>query len=85
LEITDNVEVRVIKHRGLGEQINLEEEVKSTTTKAEYGQTQAKKTNKDSRTIACKTCGHNGTKHRFTHGYTGNHNCYLCDCSNYTN
>lgn len=66
----------------LEERIEISTEVKSRAIDHKYGQTH-RTGPKDTRNMPCKDCGHNGTEHKFTPGYTGNHNCYLCKCPNY--
>ncbi len=68
--------------RKIEEKVEIKDEIKSITTKFSYGQVQAEKTTKDSRSIPCK-CGHRGNQHKFLKDYTGNHNCYLCNCPDY--
>jgi hypothetical protein len=65
------------------ETIEIKDEVKSVPIDHEYGQVQADKTSSDSRSIPCK-CGHRGNEHKFLSGYTGDHNCYKCNCPNYS-
>jgi hypothetical protein len=69
--------------RNLEERTEIKEELKSIATSFSYGQVQADKTTKDSRSILCQ-CGHRGNQHKFLSGYTGNHNCYRCECPNYS-
>lgn len=33
--------------------------------------------------VPCKNCNHTGLNHRFSFGYKGKHNCFLCDCHEY--
>jgi hypothetical protein len=62
--------------------IEIKDEVKSVPIDQKYGQLYTDKTTKDSRSIPCK-CGHRGNEHKYLKDYTGDHNCYFCNCSNY--
>jgi hypothetical protein len=64
------------------EKIERKEEVKAVSINHTYGQVYAEKTSEVSRSILCK-CGHKGSQHKFLRDYTGEHNCYLCKCSDY--
>ena len=33
--------------------------------------------------IACKSCGHSNKDHRFIIGNDNNHQCFLCNCSQF--
>jgi predicted nucleic-acid-binding Zn-ribbon protein len=65
------------------ENLSIGESLKSTKIDHKFGQVYSDKTTESSRSIPCKNCGHTGSKHRFLKDYTGNHNCYLCDCADY--
>lgn len=62
--------------------VKISDKVKAVPIDYTYGQVYTDKTTKDSRSILCK-CGHRGNDHKFLSGYTGDHNCYKCNCSNY--
>ena len=64
------------------EKIEMKDEAKGIPIDHKYSQVQADKTSNDSRSIPCK-CGHRGNEHKFLKDYTGDHNCYKCNCPDY--
>jgi hypothetical protein len=69
-------------NRTIEEKAEIKDEVKPVAIDHTYGQVYTDKTTKDSKSNPCK-CGHRGNQHKFLKDYTGNHNCYLCECTNY--